>query len=318
MIIPKMRYDALVIGGSYAGLSAAIYIARGRHSVCVVDAGSPRNRFSGAAHGFFGQDGARPAEMIRTARKQLAQYPAVTFIDELATEVYSAPEEFTVTLMSGRKLAATKIVLAFGVCDMLPDVCGVLELWGKSVLHCPYCHGYEFADRQLGVLGMRPMSVHQAQLIANWGPTTLFLNGNVELDDIGRAKLEDSGVTIEATPVVELEGTAPRLEAARLADNRRIALDALFIMAPVRPGSAIAERLGCAFDDGPLGPLIRVDQAMMTTVPGVYAAGDVMRPYNSATYAAADGVAAGSAVSQSLIFSALKVRPQSSRSARPT
>lgn len=301
---PHVQFDAIVIGGSYAGLSAATYIARGRHSVCVVDAGAPRNRFSDAAHGFFGQDGAKPAEMIQTARRQLELYPTVSFIDELATDARRTGAAFAVTLASGRLLSATKIVLAIGVSDMLPDLPGLPELWGKSVLHCPYCHGYEFGGRQLGVLGMSQMSAHQAQLIANWGPTTFFLNGRVNLDDPTRAKLQASGVQIEATPVVELEGAAPEIKAMRLADERRITLDALFIMAPIRPGSPIAERLGCAFDEEPLGPLVRVDPTMMTSVPGAYAAGDVTRAYSSATFAAADGVAAGSAISQALIFGA--------------
>ncbi len=300
----QTQFDALVIGGSYAGLSAAIYIARGRGSVCVIDAGQPRNRFSDAAHGFFGQDGAAPREMVRTARAQLARYPSVTFVDGLATAVRVEERGFTVTLGSGQEASGAKLVLAVGVADILPDVPGLAERWGRSVLHCPYCHGYEFSGQRLGVLGMGPMSAHQARMISNWGPTTLFLNGRDDLDAAARDALRASGVAIEPAAVVGLEGEAAHLQAIRLADGRRVAADALFIMARTRLGSPLAEQLGCATEEGPLGPLIRVDATMMTTVPGVYAAGDAMRVPNSATFAAADGVSAGASVSQSLIFGA--------------
>lgn len=299
-----MHFDALVIGGSYAGLSAAIYIARGRHSVCIIDAGLPRNRFSDTAHGFFGQDGAQPEEMIQTARAQLALYPSVSFLDGLATSARVEDGGVAVTLGSGQEVSGTKLMLAVGIADILPDIPGLAERWGRSVLHCPYCHGYEFSGQQLGVLGMGPMSSHQALMIANWGPTTLFLNGHDDLDDATRDRLLTSGVTIEPAPVVALEGEASHLQAIRLADGRLVAADALYIMARTRLGSPIAEQLGCALDEGPLGPVVRVDPAMMTTVPGVYSAGDVARFPHSAMFAAADGVSAGASVSQSLIFGA--------------
>lgn len=305
-----MHFDALVIGGSYAGLSAAIYIARGRRSVCVIDAGSPRNRFSNAAHGFFGQDGAKPKEMIRTARAQLALYPQVTFVDGLATGVRGEDGAFAVTLDAGQDVSGAKLVLAIGVSDILPNIPGLAERWGKSVLHCPYCHGYEFSRRRLGVLGMRPMSAHQALLISNWGPTTFFLNGQDDPDDATRDKLHASGVTIEPTPVVAIEGEGSHLRAILLADGRRVAVDALYLGAGTRLGSALAEQLGCAVDEGPFGPIIRVDAAMMTTIPGVYAAGDAMRVPHSAMFAAADGVSAGASVSQSLIFGAAHHAPR--------
>ncbi len=299
-----MQYDALVIGGSYAGLSASIYLARGRHSVCVIDAGLPRNRFSDAAHGFFGQDGAKPAEMIQTARTQLARYPSVTLLDGLATGARVDEGGFRVTLESGQEVFGAKIVLAVGVADILPNIPGLAERWGRSVLHCPYCHGYEFGDRQLGVLNMGPMSSQQALMISNWGPTILFLNGRDDLGDEVRDKLQVRGVTVEPGLVAGLEGDAPHLRAVRLANGRQVAADALFIMAGTRLGSPIAEQLGCAVDEAFLGPLIRVDPTMMTTVPGVYAAGDAMRMPNSASFASADGVSAGASASQALIFGA--------------
>lgn len=313
-----MQYDALVLGGSYAGLSAATYIARGRWSVCVVDAGAPRNRFSPAAHGFFGQDGARPADMTAQARAQLERYPSATFRNATALGARAEDGRFRVTLDTGEELSAARLVLAFGIVDILPEVPGLAERWGKTVLHCPYCHGYEFGGRRLGVLSAGPLSVHQARIIANWGPTTFFLNGQDEPGPADLDELRASGVRIERTPVAELEGEGTGLRALRLTDRRRVEIDALYVAPGARLASPIAGQLGCVLDDKPSGPLIRVDSSMMTTVPGVYAAGDAARWAGNAMLAAADGVIAGGAASGSMIF-ARHARDESGagRAARP-
>ncbi|WP_218191975.1 NAD(P)/FAD-dependent oxidoreductase [Pseudomonas sp. M30-35] len=172
-----MNSDAIVIGGSFAGLSAAIYIARARRTVCVIDSGAPRNRFAGASHGFFGQDGQPPQAMISAAKQQLANYPNARLINGYATAAEQMSERFTVQLASGEVLRATKLVLAFGVSDVLPEIPGLASCWGVSLLHCPYCHGYEFANKRLGVLYAGPGSYRHATLISEWGPTTLYLNG---------------------------------------------------------------------------------------------------------------------------------------------
>ncbi|HEU4521431.1 MAG TPA: NAD(P)/FAD-dependent oxidoreductase, partial [Thermoanaerobaculia bacterium] len=138
-----MRHDVIIIGGSFAGLSAAMYIARGRRSVCVIDTGAPRNRFAQHSHGFFGQDGSEPGAMLVTARTQVAAYPTVSFIDGKAVKAERTAHGFSVTLATGETLESTKVVLAYGVSDELPSIPGLAERWGKSVLHCPYCHGFE-------------------------------------------------------------------------------------------------------------------------------------------------------------------------------
>ncbi len=296
-----MRYDAIVVGGSYAGLSAAIYLARAQWSVCVIDAGLPRNRFSPAAHGFFGQDGATPGDMITHARAQLELYPSVTVRHATAQTARVADDGFLLTLNTGDELSAVKLVLAFGIVDILPDIPGVVERWGKTVLHCPYCHGYEFSGRDLGVLATGPMSAHQARMISNWGPTTFFLHGQPEIDPEALAELQSAGVRIERTLVADLIGTEAGLEAVRLTDGRRVGIEALYIVPGLRLASPIAEQLGCALEDGPAGRLIKVDASMMTSVLGVYAAGDLARPFGNAMLAAADGALAGGAASGALI-----------------
>lgn len=297
-----MRFDAIVIGGSYAGLSAAIHIARARRSVCVIDAGSPRNRFADHSHGFFGQDGNAPGAMIASARAQLQRYPTVTFIAGEARVASPVAGGFEVTLANGEALSAMKLVLAFGISDVLPDVPGLVERWGKSVLHCPYCHGYEFADGRMGVLQTGAMSAHQAMLIADWGRTTLYLNGAEAPDEETRAKLSRRGVTIEPARIVQLRGKDLALSSLLLDDGREAPIDALYLAPRSLLRSAIADQLGCALDDGPFGPVIRTDAAKLTSVPGVYAAGDIARAPHNASWAAADGVTASVSLHQSLVF----------------
>ncbi|SDO63232.1 Thioredoxin reductase [Methylobacterium phyllostachyos] len=299
-----MPFDVIVVGGSFAGLAAATYIARGRRSVCVVDAGKPRNRFATASHGFLGQDGSDPQTMLSQARGQLAAYPQATIIEGEAVDV-RAGRDFTVTLASGETLDAARLILAYGITDLLPEIPGLAERWGKSVLHCPYCHGYEFADGKLGVLAGSPLSAHQALLIAEWGPTTLYLNGG-DMPDVGTcARLAGRGIGIEPAPVAALVGEGDALSGLRLGDGRTSAVEALYLAPHSRMNSPLAERLGCVLDEGPFGPVIRTDASKQTTVAGVYAAGDIARAPHSVSWAVADGVTAGVSVHQSLAFASL-------------
>ena len=306
-------YDAIVIGGSFAGLSAAMQLARARRRVCVVDAGQPRNRFAAASHGFFGQDGEPPLAMIEQARRKLLAYPTVTLrqgtaVSATAQQRAGSPENgFEVVLDDGAHMEAHKLVLAFGVRDGLPDIAGLRERWGTSVLHCPYCHGYEFAGQQLGVLYHSPQSGMHAQLIADWGPTTLFLNGETTLEPGEHERLLTLGIAVEPAPIAALEGPGQALHGVRLqatggGDARVVPLDALYVAASTRPSSPLAEQLGCAFDDGPMGPFVRTDANKMTTVPGVYAAGDLTLMRHNATLASAEGVLAGVSAHQAMVF----------------
>jgi thioredoxin reductase len=297
-----MRHDAIVIGGSFAGLSAALYIARARRSVCIVDTGLPRNRFAEHSHGFLAHDGSAPGTMLATARSQVAAYPTVSFVNEEAATATKTPDGFSVTLAAGDVLEGVRLVLAFGISDELPGIPGLAERWGSSVLHCPYCHGYEFSGQRLGVLHGSPKSIHQAMLVSEWGPTTLYLNGGDEPDDASLAELTKRGVAIEPARVKALHGDGSRLSAIELVDGRLSPADALYVGPRTRLNSEIAQQLGCELDDAQFGPIIRTDADKMTTVPGVYAAGDITRGAHTVTFAAADGVMAGLAVHRSLIF----------------
>jgi thioredoxin reductase len=296
------HHDAIIIGGSFAGLSAATYIARGRRSVCIVDTGSPRNRFAPHSHGFFTHDGSEPGTMLATARSQVEKYSTATFIDAAAASATRESDGFSVRLATGDVLESTKLVLAFGISDQLPAIPGLAERWGRSVLHCPYCHGYEFSGRRLGVLRVSDLSAQQAMLIAEWGPTTFYLNGDPEPDDATLLELRRRGVSVDSTPIRGLQGRNDQLSAIEFTDGRTSPVDALYLGAPTRLNSDIAQQLGCELTEGRFGPVVRTDDSRMTTVPGVYAAGDIVRDAHTLTWASADGVTAGLAVHRSLVF----------------
>ena len=295
-------YDVVVVGGSWAGLAAATQLGRARRRVLVVDAGRPRNRFARSSHGFLGQDGRSPAEILETFRGQLLAYPTVRIhAGEVREAVQAGDAGFTVDLSTGESLRARRLILATGVVDELPELPGLAERWGDTVLHCPYCHGYEVADGRLGMLAASEASLHKALLLPDWSAdVTLFTNGAVTPDAGQRAALDRRGVRLETRGVEGVEGDAPSLSGVRLRDGELVPLDALFVDTRNRMASPLAERLGCAFEEGPMGPIVRTDDRRETTVPGVFCAGDAARAPHTATWAAADGVTAGVSAHQSL------------------
>ncbi|TGX49580.1 NAD(P)/FAD-dependent oxidoreductase [Sphingomonas gei] len=296
-----MQHDAIIVGGGFAGLAAATYLARGRRTVRVLDTGKPRNRFAAESHGFLGYDGSDPRRILDRARTQLLAYPTATLVSAEASAAAVIDGGFRVSLANGDEMTARKLILAFGLRDALPDLPGLNERWGRTVLHCPYCHGIEFSDQPLGVLYRMPLSVHQASLIAEWGPTTLYLNG-AELSSEETAMLASRGVAIEAAPIASLIGDEADLAEIELADGRRRAIAALYIAPESSFSCPLAAQLGVEVEAGPIGPVIRTDAEKMTSVAGLYAAGDIARMPHSVSWAVADGVTAGVSAHRALVF----------------
>ena len=296
-----MSYDVIVIGGSFAGLSAALQLARARRRVLVLDSGKPRNRFAQFSHGFFGHDGQPPATMLANARSQLLSYGTVSFAEDPATHAAKTDEEYAITAANGTVHNARRLILATGVSDDLSVLPGLQERWGISILHCFYCHGYEVAERRLGVLATSERALQTAMLLPDWSQhVTLFTNGVLTLSSEQRAELRTRGVAVEPVPVVALLGDAPALSGLRLDDGRITPVDAVFIGPRTRMASPLAEELGCEFEEGPSGPYIRTGADKQTTLRGVYAAGDAARAGHNASWAVADGVTAGISAHQSL------------------
>ncbi|MBT2341926.1 MULTISPECIES: NAD(P)/FAD-dependent oxidoreductase [Pseudomonas] len=295
-----MHYDVIIAGGSYAGMSAALQLARARRNVLVIDAGQRRNRFAASSHGFLGQDGRAPEAIADDARRQLMAYPTVQWLSGSAIRAGQEAGGFSVETDDGQHHSARRLLLATGVTDDLPQVEGLAERWGKSVFHCPYCHGYELEQGPIGVLATSEMSLHHALMLPDWGPTTFFTRGVFEPDPEQRIGLTQRGVTLEAEPVVRIEGEGANVV---LANGRVVKIDGLFVLPHTRVSTPLAASLDCAFEDGPLGAFIQTEaMTRETSVPGVFACGDAAMPFGSLALAVGDGVRAGSGVHRSLIF----------------
>ena len=252
-------YDVVIIGGSYSGMAAALQLARARRTVAVVDAGQRRNRFAATAHGFLTQDGKPPAAIADEAKRQLLAYDTVTWLKGSARSVRGQYENFEVVLEGGETLRARRVILAHGISDELPDIPGLQDNWGKHVFHCPYCHGYELNQGEIGVLGVGEISMHHALMLPDWGRTTFFTNGTFTPDADQRKKLAERGTHLDTTPIKSVEERDGKL-ALHLADGRTAMVEGLFVASKLRLTSPIASGLGCAVDSGEIGDTIRTNE----------------------------------------------------------
>lgn len=292
-----MLYDVIIVGGSYAGLSAGLQLARARRKVLVIDAGQRRNRFAATSHGFLGQDGQAPDLIAAEGRSQLMEYPTVSWVQDSVLQAQGQADGFRVSTQCNGEFAARRLILATGVVDELPAVEGLQERWGSRVFHCPYCHGYELEQGRIGVLASSALAMHHALMLPDWGPTTLFTNGVFTPDAEQRAQLERRGVNWESGAVRRISGERADVE---LEDGRVFSLDGLFTLPRTRI-SALAEQLGCTMLDGPTGPYVSTNETRQTSVPGVFACGDASLAAGSVALAVAEGVRAGVGTHVSLI-----------------
>jgi thioredoxin reductase len=291
--IPMKHIDFAIIGGSYAGMSAALQLARARRKVLVVDAGQRRNRCvdeaGETAHGFLTQDGRAPAEIAADAREQLMNYPNVEWMYGTADDARVASDGRLEFRVGADTLSAGRLILATGVRDELPPVPGLAERWGRSVFHCPYCHGYELNAGTIGIIAASPLALHHALMLPDWGSPTLFLNGAYTPTEEDLAAIARRGTQVEAALIERIAGHADVV----LQDGRTLTMNGLFTQPTTRMSSPIAEQLGCALEDGPMGLFIKVDDFKATSVPNVFACGDAARAAGNVTLAVADGAMAG-------------------------
>lgn len=295
-------HDVIIIGGSYAGLAAALQLGRARRRVLVLDAGQRRNRFAASSHGFLGSDGQSPDEIAARGRADVAAYPTVTLREARITEIRAVDGGF-VARAGDDEHRGKRVILATGVADELPAIPGIAERWGRSVFHCPYCHGYELDMGSIGVLASSPMSMHQALLVSEWaapGQTTFFLDAAFEPEPEQLAELAARRIQVERERVVAAAGE-PGIE-IHLADRRVVRLAGLFLAPRQVLVDRFAEQLGCELEMGPNGPYYKTDFTKETTVPGVFACGDAGLPAPAVALAVADGTRAGMAAHRSLVF----------------
>jgi thioredoxin reductase len=290
-------FDVLVVGGNYAGLSAAMQLARARRSVLVIDAAQRRNRYAQHSHGFLTQDGSEAGAIVKQGRAQLQAYPYIAWANDTAISASNEAGHFRVTLSDGGNVVGRRLILATGVTDKLPPIDGLAERWGRSVFHCPYCHGYELGEGNIGVLATSELSMHHALMLPDWGRVTLFLNEAFELNDAQCAALAARGVTIEITPVARIDGEAEVV----LRDGRRLHMAGLFIVPHTTITGGLAAQLGCAMEAGPMGNFVATDALKATNVEGIFCCGDMARAAGNVAFAVADGAMAGVAAHRSLI-----------------
>jgi thioredoxin reductase len=294
-----MSYDVIIIGGSYAGMAAALQLVRARQSVLIIDADQRRNRFASHSHGFLGQDGADPAAIARKARAEVDAYPSSTFVDGLAVGISGERDRFSVSTEAGKDYSCRRILLATGVADRLPQIDGLSERWGRSVFHCPYCHGYELDQGRIGVIAASDMSAHQAGLLTQWGQVTFLVNGVSALDDMTRTSLEDRGVTIEERPIEKISTVAD----VHLTGGAVLKFAGLFTAPYCTPATPLASDAGCELEETMMGGQIRTSETKETSVAGIFACGDTARIPHSISLAVGDGAMAGAMVHQSLVWS---------------
>lgn len=289
--------DVVIVGGGAAGLSAALVLGRSRRQTLVIDAGSPRNAPSPAAHSFFTRDGTPPAELLRVARAQLEPYCSVELRSGRAVSAVSVEGGFSLRMEDGAEVTARRVLLAVGVRDHLPQIPGVAELWGRGVLHCPYCHGWEIRDDRIALYASPAQIMEFAPMLLQWSRDLLVCTDAGELAASERATLTRLGVHVIDSALQRVEGDD---ELGRLvfADGRVEQCRALFIRPSQSVTDGIAEQLGCDRTDK---GLISIDAECRTSVAGVYAAGDAVSPMQQIVIAAASGAAAAMHLNRDLV-----------------
>ncbi|GAB4085199.1 NAD(P)/FAD-dependent oxidoreductase [Myceligenerans cantabricum] len=300
-------WDVIVVGGGAAGLSSALLLGRARRKVLVVDAGSPRNRFAAHMHGVLGNEGTDPAGLLARGREEVARYGVeihdgrVDRVDQMdGTGTAGGPVR--VTLDDGTDLTARALVVATGMTDRLPDVPGLAERWGKTVLHCPYCHGWEVRDRRLGILATSPMDLHRAQLIRQWSDdVVVFTAGSGTLEPDLAARLAARGVEVVTSPVAEVLGDGDPITGVRTADGAVVAVDAIFAGGASVPHDAFLAPLDLTRSDTPMGSFLEVDPTGRTSAGRVWAVGNVVNPGATVPMAVGAGAQTGGAVNMALV-----------------
>ena len=294
--------DVIIIGGSFAGLAAALQLGRARRKATVLDTGLPRNRFAGHSHGLLVHDHKPPLDILAEARQQLARYPTIRLVNARADSVSGAINDFSVLSSDGERLGARRLILSYGVVDQMPDVPGFAESWGTSIVPCPYCDGFEVAGQHWGLVWSGPQSHNQVRLFGDWTDTlTVFADGHDISPEI-RADLARRNIPVvdgRITGIVRRGGHKATVKLDTVPD---VEVDILFAHPRNRPSASLHETLGLATVGTPTGIALKVDERRETSMPGIYAAGDLANPgMPSVTTASWQGAMAGIFAQQSML-----------------
>lgn len=291
-------FDVIIIGGSYAGLAAALSLGRALRKVLVIDSGKPCNAQTPHSHNFLTHDGRAPHEIAEIAREQVANYPTVQFHHDIAVGGKKTSEGFQITTETGKQFSSKKLVFATGLKDKMPSIQGFAECWGISVLHCPYCHGYEVKQQKTGIIANGEMAAHYAELISNWtDDLVLFTNGKSELSADQSQLIQNNNIQIIENEIEELKHKDGRLQQVLLQNHSPLAIEAIYSGPAFEQHCDVPSQLECQLtEEG----LIQVDSFQKTTVAGVYACGDNSN-FRSVSLAVSSGSIAGVMASKDLI-----------------
>lgn len=292
-------FDVIIVGGSYSGLAAGMALGRALRQVLIIDSGKPCNRQTPNSHNFITQDGKTPDEIATLARQQVKRYNTVTFFNGLATNGGKSENGYKIQTASGETFHAKKIIFASGIKDIMPDIEGYAECWGISVLHCPYCHGYEVRNERTGILGNGEYGFEFSNLISNWTKDlTLFTNGKSTLSSEQTAKVEKHNIKIVEKEIVKLENSNGYIQNIIFNDGTKSPVKALYARSPFEQHCNIPESLGCEMTDQ---GYIKIDSFQKTTVHGIYASGDNSTRMRTVANAVAMGTAAGMTANKEIV-----------------
>jgi thioredoxin reductase len=293
--------DVVVVGGGAAGLSAALTLARLRRRVTVVDAGAPRNAPAEGVHGLLALDGIGPAELLERGRTEVTGYGGEIIRAEVS-HVMAAPDGFVVTTQGDRVLRARRLLIATGLTDVLPEIPGLRERWGREVVHCPYCHGWEVRDRLVGVIAAGPMSVHQALLFRQLTRELRYLSHGQELSADDLTKLAALGIPVVDGSVSALETGKDRAVAVHFHDDRVLEVDVVAVAPRMVARADVFSGVGINSATHPMGSYIATDAAGRTAVPGVWVAGNATDLSAQVSAASADGARVAAQINADLVF----------------
>jgi thioredoxin reductase len=297
-------YDAVIVGAGSAGLSAALALGRARRKVLVLNGGAPRNAPTHASHNFFTRDGISPDELLKIGLEQLKPYGTEVQFHN-ATTIEKTKDTFELRLDKHTTVTTRKIILATGVVDILPDIPGFRELWGKNIHHCPYCHGWEVRDRPLAIHAQGELGYHFAVMIRHWSKDLVVCsNGDTGFSSEQRQHLKHLNLEVIETPIQHLETGEHGLRAIVFRDGARLEREHIFMRPPHQQRSTLAAQLGCAMSDD--GLYVKVDAKGETSVAGIYAAGDMTGPMHAVSSAVASGTLAGAMLNHTLVFEEAK------------
>ena len=314
-------YDVVIIGGGAAGLSGAVTLARSRRSVLVVDAGQPRNAPAHGVHNYLGREGAPPAELLALGRAEVTGCGG-EFISGVVTAVLRQDDgDFRVTLDDGREVSARRLLVATGLTDELPDLPGVAERWGRDVLHCPYCHGWEVRDHAIGILATSPNAVHQALLFRQLSDDVLFFrHTGPELPAEEAEQLSALGVPLVDGEVAELEVTGDRLTGVRLVSGEVVPRSVVVVAPRFTANAGVLASLGLEATEQEMrghvvgSAVVPADPTGATAVPGVWVAGNVADMSAQVVVSAAAGLRAGAMINAELVLADARITVAAQRS----